>query len=122
MSEFRDSQEQDESYGIALGIRVFDDDGEFYFAEAEITPYVDEPEALGATLVFHSLEGIDPVAFDDETDRPAWPIDIDEDLTRDPEQAMRTQFRAILRQLSSLSVEDLRRYMHQAREQAENGG
>lgn len=108
--------DQEEGYGIALGVRIFEHEGQLFFAEAEITPYVDEPEALGATLVFHPLEGINPSAFDEEADWPAWPVDIDDDLTRDTDRPTAAQFQAILRQLSALSDERLGGYLRQARE------
>jgi hypothetical protein len=109
----------EDSYGIALGFRIFEHDNQFFFVEAEITPYVDEPDALGATLVFHPLKGIDPTDMNEQLDWPAWPTDIDDDLTRDSSQPSAAQFQAIVRQLSSLSEDRLREYLQQAREEAE---
>lgn len=107
---------EDESYGMALGFRIFEAEEKMYLAEAEIAPYVDEPQSLGATLVFHLLEGIDPSeAAEDEW--PAWPTDIDEDLTRDEKAPAAQQFSEIARQLSRLSEDDLRRYLTRAMEE-----
>ncbi|HET6230854.1 MAG TPA: hypothetical protein VFE05_12345 [Longimicrobiaceae bacterium] len=110
--------EGEETFGMAIGFRIFDDEGELFLAEAEITPYVDEPTALGATLVFHPLSDLDPTAQDEEIDWPAWPLDIDEDLVRDNASDMGEQFRSILRQLSALSEVQLREYLQAAREEA----
>jgi hypothetical protein len=118
--EHHDHEHDDNGgFGMALGFRIFDDGGKLFLAEAEITPYVDEPDALGATLVFHPLDGIDPTTGTEELDWPAWPIDVDDDLTRNPEDARDAQFQAILRQLSSLSETDLRSYLNAAREQTD---
>lgn len=111
-------EEGSETFGMALGFRIFDDEGELFLAEAEITPYVDQPEALGATLVFHPLSDLDPTTGDEELDWPAWPTDIDDDLTRDSDAPMREQFQAIVRQLSTLSEPQLREYLLRAREEA----
>ena len=46
--------------GMAVGFRIFEDGGDLYLAEAEISPYEDQPTALGVTLVFHAVAGIDP--------------------------------------------------------------
>lgn len=119
MAEHEHDHSSEESHGIALGFRIFEHDNQFYFVEAEITPYVDEPDALGATLVFHPLEGIDPTGMNEEMDWPAWPTDIDDDLTRDSSESSSAQFQAIIRQLSSLSEGQLRDYLQQAREEAE---
>jgi hypothetical protein len=107
-----------ETFGMALGFRIFEDEGELYLAEAEITPYVDEPEALGATLVFHPLSDLDPTTHEEELEWPAWPTDVDDDLDRDTGAPMQEQFRAILRQLSRLSESELRDYLNRAREEA----
>lgn len=107
-----------ETFGMALGFRIFEDEGELYLAEAEITPYVDEPEALGATLVFHPLSDLDPTTHEEELEWPAWPTDVDDDLDRDTTAPMQEQFRAILRQLSRLSESELRDYLNRAREEA----
>jgi hypothetical protein len=113
--------EHDEHYGMALGFRVLEEGGDLYMTEVEIAPYVDEPEELGATLVFHSLEGIDPTNLSEggeEMGGPAWPIDIDDDLTRDASKSAAEQCQAILRQLSQLSDDKLREYLKQAREES----
>lgn len=107
----------EETYGMAVGFRIFDEGGELYLAEAEITQYVDDPNALGATLVFHSLQGIDPTAGDEE-DGEMLPLDIDDDLTRDEGAPLREQAQAIFRQLAGLTEEQLRDYLRLAREEA----
>lgn len=109
----------DESFGIALGFRIFTHEGQLHLAEVEVTPYVDEPNALGATLVFHPLDGLDPTVGNDELEWPAFPIDVDDDLTRDTEQPIAAQFQGILRQLSTLSEAQLSEYLTQAMEEAE---
>lgn len=114
-----DHEDEDDSYGMAFGFRIFEQNGQLFLAEAEITPYVDDPEALGATLVFHPLEGINPIAGEEEIEWPAWPVDMDDELTRDSDAAIPVQFQAILRQLSELSEGELRQYLGAAREEAE---
>ena len=109
----------DERFGMALGFRIFEDAGELYWAEAEVTPYVDEPQALGATLVFHPLEGLDPTDVSEEMDWPAWPVDVDDDLARDTGSPLAAQFASIVRQLAGLSEGQLREYLALAREEAE---
>ncbi len=109
------------SYGMALGFRIFETEGKLYFAEVEVTPYVDEPEALGATLVFHPLDGLDPTNPDESEDWPAWPVDIDDELSRDTEAPAAEQFAAILRQVAALTTDDLGAYLAQAREESEGG-
>jgi hypothetical protein len=113
-----DHEHEGETFGMALGFRIFEDEGALYLAEAEITPYVDEPESLGATLVFHPLADLDPTNDDEEIEWPAWPVDIDDDLTRDPKAHQAEQFQAILRQLAGLGETQLRAYLKQAREEA----
>ncbi len=108
-------------YGIVIGFRLLEEEGQLYLTEAEITPYVDQPDALGATLVFHPLEGFDPTTAGD-TDWPAWPVDIDEELIRDETQPVPAQLKSILRQLRELSDDELREYMQDARREAEEGG
>lgn len=108
----------EQSYGMAIGFRIFEEGGQTYLAEVEITPYVDEPNALGATLVFHPLDELDPTTPNDDIDWPAWPVDIDDDLTREPTDPMKTQFISIVRQLGKLSEEQLREYLALAREEA----
>ena len=112
-------QDQEGTYGMALGFRLLEEEGQFFLAEAEISPYVDQPEELGVTLVFHPLAGIDPVEASEEMEWPAWPIDIDDDLTRDGGDPIPEQFQAIIRQLHGLSTEQLRAYLKTAREEAE---
>ena len=109
---------EEEGFGVALGFRIFEADGGIYMAEAEISSYVDDPNSLGATLVFHSLTELDPTsAPDDDEDDNGWRIDIDDELTRTEGAPMREQFHAILRQLAGLSEDDLRAYLKQAREE-----
>jgi hypothetical protein len=105
-----------ETHGIALGFRIFEHEGELYFAEAEIAAYVDDPEVLGATLVFHRVSGIDPTVTTDELELPTWAIDIDEELSRDEAEPVTRQFEAILRQLSGLPESELRQYLERATE------
>lgn len=109
---------EEEGFGVALGFRIFEAEGGIYMAEAEVSSYVDDPNSLGATLVFHSLTELDPTSApdDDEADN-GWRIDIDDELTRTEGAPMRDQFHAILRQLAGLSEEDLRAYLTQAREE-----
>jgi hypothetical protein len=115
------NQEHDhtDGVGMALGFRIFEDAGQMYYAEAEITPYVDEPNALGATLVFHPLNDVDPTSADEEMDWPALVLDIDDDLAREAEGPVPQQFQAILRQLSTMSEGQLREYLQQARQESE---
>ena len=108
----------EEGFGVALGFRIFESEGGIYMAEAEVSSYVDDPRALGATLVFHSLTELDPTVPPGEDDEDeGWRIDIDDELTRDEAAATREQFHAILRQLAGLSEQDLRDYLKQAREE-----
>ncbi len=108
----------EEGFGVALGFRIFEADGEIYMAEAEISSYVDDPNALGATLVFHSLSNLDPTAAPDEDEDDAgWRVDVDDELTRDEAGPTREQFHGILRQLAGLTEDDLRRYLTAAREE-----
>ena len=78
--------------------------------------------ALGVTLVFHPLEGINPIEIDEEVDWPSWPVDIDDDLTRNAEDPMNRQFDQIARQLKGLSTEKLLEYLALAREEAGGEG
>lgn len=107
------------THGIALGFRIFDHQGDLYFAEAEISAYVDAPESLGATLVFHKVSGIDPTAGADEIEWPTWATDVDDDLTRDETGPVTQQFEGILRQLSGMDEATLRQYLDRAIEEAE---
>ncbi|HUE96474.1 MAG TPA: hypothetical protein VMN39_07425, partial [Longimicrobiaceae bacterium] len=113
--------DDDGTYGIALGFRILDDAGSLYLAEAEIAPYLDSPDELGVTLVFHPLDGVNPVEASDEVDWPSWPLDIDDDLTRNAGDPMDRQFAAIVRQLHDLSADQLREYLGLAREEAGEG-
>ena len=109
---------EEEGFGVALGFRIFEADGGIYMAEAEISSYVDDPNSLGASLVFHSLTELDPTsAPDDDEEDIGWRIDVDDELTRVEGSPMRDQFHAILRQLAGLSEDDLRAYLKQAREE-----
>jgi hypothetical protein len=111
-----DHGQEEEGFGVALGFRIFEAEGGIYMAEAEISSYVDDPNSLGATLVFHSLTELDPTSAPDEDEEDTgWRIDIDDELTRTEGSPMRDQFHAILRQLASLSEDDLRQYLTQAR-------
>ena len=112
-------EHDEESYGMALGFGILEEGGELFLAEAEVSPYVDEPGELGVTLVFHPLAGLNPVEPSEETEWPAWPLDIDDDLTRDGSGSIPDQFQAILRQLRGLSEGQLREYLSAARAQAE---
>ena len=128
MSETHDHDHghEEEGFGVALGFRIFEEAGGIYMAEAEISSYVDDPNALGATLVFHSLTDLDPTVSPDEAeDEEGWRIDIDDELARDEKAPTRDQFHAILRQLAGLSEDELRQYLKQAREESgmeEEGG
>lgn len=112
-----DDEHGDETYGMALGFRIVEDGGELFLAEAEIAPYVDSPEELGVTLVFHPLSGINPVENNEHEDWPSWTVDIDDELTRDASLPLPDQFQQIVRQLHGLPEEDLRDYMREAREE-----
>ena len=121
MAEQAYDDHEEETYGIALGFGIVEDGGRYFLAEAEIAPYLDSPDELGVTLVFHPLDGLNPVEATEEVDWPAWPIDIDDDLTRDGNAPMDDQFQAIVRQLHELSTPQLKAYLAQAREDAEAG-
>src|SRR5256885_1700445 len=107
----------DEVLGMAVGFRIFEDGKDLFLAEAEISPYEDEPTALGVTLVFHALAGIDPTQ-DEEDDQEPVAFDFDDELTRDEKASIVDQTQDILRQLSNLSPESLQEYLHAAREDA----
>ena len=111
--------DEEATFGIALGFRTLEDGGQLFLVEAEIAPYVDEPEELGVTLVFHPLDGLDPTAESEELDWPAWPVDIDDDLQRGG-GTIAAQFQSIVRQLHNLSTDQLRGYLGTARAEAEN--
>ena len=120
MAEHSHEHDEESTFGIALGFRTIEEGEQLFLVEAEIAPYVDEPEELGVTLVFHPLEGLDPTKESEELDWPAWPIDIDDDLARDASETVAGQFQAIVRQLHGLSTEQLRDYLRLAREGAES--
>lgn len=107
------------TFGIALGFRTIEEEGHIFLVEAEVAPYVDDPNELGVTIVFHPLEGLDPTNESEELDWPAWPVDIDDDLQRSPDDAISAQFQSIIRQLHNLSTEQLRQYLQVAREQTQ---
>jgi hypothetical protein len=108
--------EEGDILGMAVGFRIFDDGGALYLAEAEISPYEDQPEALGVTLVFHALAGIDPTGEGDE-DEPVV-FDFDDELTRDESASIVDQTQDILRQLANLSPQSLSEYLRVAKEDA----
>ena len=110
----------DDTYGLALGFRIVEEGGKLFLSEAEIAPYVDAPDELGVTLVFHPLDGINPLEVGEDVDWPSWPLDIDDDLVRQNGDSMAAQFASIVRQLHDLSTEQLREYLQQAREDAES--
>jgi fructose/tagatose bisphosphate aldolase len=114
-----DHNGEEETFGLALGFRIIDQGGEFFLAEAEIAPYVDEPDELGVTLVFHPLSGINPIAIDEEVDWPSWTVDIDDDLKRASGESIEQQFEAIVRQLHQMEAAQLREYLQAAREESE---
>ena len=105
----------EEILGMAVGFRIFENGGELFLAEAEISPYEDDPSALGVTLVFHPLAGIDPTSADDDEEEP-WHFDFDDELTRDEKASVVDQTADILRQLSKLSEQALGEYLQAARE------
>ena len=105
----------DEITGMAVGFRIFEEGGQLYLAEAEISPYEDEPTALGVTLVFHSLHGIDPTSTDEEDMEP-WAFDFDDELTRNEKAPIVEQTADILRQLANLSPTSLGEYLRAAKE------
>jgi hypothetical protein len=117
MSETQNQAEQgEEGIGLTLGFRLFEDEGEMYLAEAEVTTYVDDPNALGATLVFHPLGEVDPTADEDE-EIPVWHVDVDDVLTREEGAPVREQFQSIVRQLAGMPESELREYLLAAKEQ-----
>lgn len=111
-----DHEHGEGTLGLALGFRIFEHAGAFYWVEAEIAPYVDEPGELGVALVFHPLDGVNPAEADEDADWPAWPIDIDDDLPPGGGESLQTQFASIVRQLHGFDVARLRQYLEQARE------
>jgi hypothetical protein len=111
----------EEITGMAVGFRIFEDEGRLYLAEAEISPYEDEPTGLGVTLVFHSLTGIDPTSTDEDDQEP-WIFDFDNELTRDEKASLVDQTADILRQLANLSPNALGEYLRAAKEDVDDGG
>lgn len=109
-------EEGTELFGMAIGFRVFEDEGTLYAAEVEVTSYVDDPDALGATLVFHSLDALDPMEAEVPAD-DTWATDIDEELTRDETAPLKEQAHAILRQVAGLGEAQLREYLARAKEE-----
>jgi hypothetical protein len=108
----------DEILGMAVGFRIFEDAGELYLAEAEISPYEDQTSALGVTLVFHPLAGIDPTQ-EDEGEKEPFTFDFDDELTRDESASIVDQTADILRQLSNLTPASLSEYLRAAKEDAQ---
>jgi hypothetical protein len=108
--------------GVAIGFRIFEDEGGLYLAEAQIEPYEDNTEALGVTLIFHPLSGLDPVSDEGDDDREAWLFDFDDELTRDEGAPLVEQAQDIFRQLSRLSEPALREYLRVAREEGDEEG
>jgi hypothetical protein len=108
-----------EEVGIALGFRIFEAAGLLFMAEAEIAPYEDEPTALGATLLFHPLAELDLTSEMVEEEPPIGALDLGDVLTHDEKAPLEEQFQAILRQLSRMNDDELRRYLDLARQQEE---
>ncbi|HEX6926059.1 MAG TPA: hypothetical protein VF167_11615 [Longimicrobiaceae bacterium] len=111
--EHHHDEEGEGTLGMAFGFRTVQQGNQLYLVEAEVAPYVDEPSELGATLVFHSLEWIDPTG---DVELPAWTIDIDPDLVRKGSDPIPTQFASIARQLHQLTSEQLLEYLAIAQE------
>ena len=63
------------------------------------------------------LQEISQNSDDEDEERPAYPFDFDDELTRDEKGVLRDQAQAILRQLSQLPEESLREYLRVAREE-----
>lgn len=120
MAQHDHEHHEEETFGLALGFRIVDEGGKLFLAEAEIAPYVDAPEELGVTVVFHPLDGINPVEIGEEVDWPSWPIDIDDDLDRSDGESLTQQFASIVRQLHDLPDQRVIEYLQQAREDAES--
>ena len=113
-----DGAEGEGTLGMGFGFRTLLDGDQVYLVEAEIAPYMDEPSELGATLVFHTLQWVNPEI--DEADLPVgWALDIDEDLLRKGSDPIPVQFAAVVRQLHELTEEQLRDYLELA-QQAED--
>ena len=114
--EHEQEGEGEGTYGMAFGFRTLAQGDRLYLVEAEVAPYMDEPAELGATLVFHPLEWVDPSPGED-AELPAWVIDIDDDLTRRGSDPIPAQFAAIVRQLHGLSEAQLLEYLGVAKEE-----
>lgn len=112
-----DHEHADDGLGLLVGVRILEDEGELFLAEAEIGPYVDDPDSLGVTLVFHPLADLDPTTDEGDEDRPTYTFDFDDELTRDEKAPLRDQAQAIFRQLAKLPEESLREYLRVAREE-----
>lgn len=108
------------TYGMAFGFRTLTEGDKLYLVEAEVAPYVDEPAELGATLVFHPLEWMDPTPGSD-AELPAWAVDIDDDLERKGSEPIQSQFAAIALQLHRLTDAQLQEYLEIARSEEEGG-
>lgn len=117
-----DNDGADDTWGMGIGFRIFEDGGEMFWAEAEIVPYVDDPSSLGVTLVFHPVAEIDPLADDEDAEWSAWLMDYDDELERDEKGPVREQFVSIVRQLCRLTDDQLRAYLADAREETEAAG
>jgi hypothetical protein len=112
-----EGDDQDEgTYGMAFGFRTLMERDRLFLVEAEVAPYQDEPDELGATLVFHPLEWVDPSPGED-AELPAWVIDIDDDLVRKGSDPIADQFAAIVRQLHGLTEAQLLEYLAVAKEE-----
>lgn len=109
-------EEGEGTYGMAFGFRTLQEADRLYLVEAEVAPYADEPAELGATLVFHPLEWIDPTVAED-AEVTAWAIDIDDDLVRRGSDPIAAQFAAIVKQLHEFSEAQLLEYLAVAREE-----
>lgn len=108
----------DEITGMAIGFRIFEEGGELYLAEAEISPYEDDPGALGVTLVFHALANIDPTSGEEDDEPEPLVFDFDDELTRDETATVIAQTQDILRQLGNLNEASLAEYLRAARDDA----
>ncbi len=110
--------EGEEMRGVGLGVRFLESEGEIYYVEAEISPYVDSPDELGVTLVFQPLDELAGIFEEQDVESPSWPVDIDDDLKRDPSAPIAEQFKEIVRQLARMTQEELAKYLEQAREES----
>lgn len=100
--------QNDAGFGVHLGFNIFWLHDRAFMAEVEIASYVDDPKALGATLVFHPLEysivwGVGEI--------PGWRMDIDQELERDERAPVKEQLLSIALQLSRWPEERLRDYL-----------